>query len=78
MVYQPSWIISCKIYPGRRIVVVLFNLLAGRDKGVHAFPKCVCLKVNVKVRLEFKLVYYDVAIQDVNQYTSLDNLTEYS
>ena len=29
------------------------------DKGVYTFPKGICPKVNVIVRLEFELAYYD-------------------
>ena len=39
------------------------------DKGVHTFPKSISLKVNVIVRLEFELAYYNVADQHVNHYT---------
>ena len=30
---------------------------------VHVFPKGISLKVNVIARLEFELLYYDVAVQ---------------
>ena len=40
------------------------------DKGVHTFPKGTCLKVNVIVWLEFKLTYYDPAVQHFNHYTT--------
>ena len=39
------------------------------DKGVHTFPKGICLKVNVIARLEFELAYYDSAVQRFNHYT---------
>ena len=39
----------------------------GRDKGVHAFPKDISLKLNVIAWLEFKL---DVIVQHVNQYAT--------
>ena len=32
------------------------------DKGVHAFPMGIFPKVNVIVRLEFELAYYDSAV----------------
>ena len=32
------------------------------DKGVHTFPKGICPKVNVIVRLEYELAYYDSAV----------------
>ena len=38
-----------------------------KDKGIHAFPKCICPKVNVIVRLEFELDYYDFAVRRFNQ-----------
>ena len=40
------------------------------DKGVHTFPKGICPKVNVIVRLEYKLAYYDSAVQRFNHYTT--------
>ena len=40
-----------------------------RDKGVHTFPKCISLKVNVIERLEFELVYYDVTVRHFSHYT---------
>ena len=33
------------------------------DKGVHAFPKGIRLKVNIIAQLEFELTPYDVAVQ---------------
>ena len=36
------------------------------DKGVHAFPKSISLKVNIIVQLGFELAYYDVEVQDVS------------
>ena len=38
------------------------------DKGVHAFPECICLKVNVIARLEFGITYYDSAVQRFYNY----------
>ena len=35
---------------------------------VNIFLKCICLKVNAIVRLEFELAYYDVAVQLVSRY----------
>ena len=40
------------------------------DKGVHTFPKGICLKVNIIVWLEFELAYYDSAVQHFNHYTT--------
>ena len=39
------------------------------DRGVHTFPKGVCLKVNIIARLEFKLTYYDSTVPRFNHYT---------
>ena len=50
--------------------VVVFNH-SWEYKEVHAFPKGICLKVIVIVRLEFKLVYYDSAVQPFNNYTTM-------
>ena len=42
--------------------------MAGEDKGVHTFPKSINLKVNIIAGLEFKLAYYDIAVQYINHY----------
>ena len=39
-----------------------------KDKGVHTFPKRICLIVNVIARLEFELAYYNPAAQSFNHY----------
>ena len=39
------------------------------DKGVHTFPKYICLKVIVIARLKFELAYYS-AVQHFNHYTT--------
>ena len=39
------------------------------DKGVHTFPKGICLKVNIIARLEYELAYYDSAVYRFNHYT---------
>ena len=41
-----------------------------KDNGVHAFTIGICLKVNVIVRLEFKLAYFVEAVQHNSQYTT--------
>ena len=41
-----------------------------KDKGVPTFPMGICLKVNVIAQLEFKLTYYDSAVQHFNYYTT--------
>ena len=37
--------------------------------SVHVFPKGIYPKVNVIVRLEFELAYYDSAVECFNHYT---------
>ena len=44
--------------------------ISWEDKGVHAFPKGICPKVNVIVRLEYRLTYYDSAVHCFNHYTT--------
>ena len=38
------------------------------DKGVHAFHKRICMKVNVIAPVEFELAYNDSAVHRFNQY----------
>ena len=38
-------------------------------KRFHSFPKGISQKVNVIARLEFELVYYDIAVQYVSYNT---------
>ena len=38
---------------------------------IHAFLKGISAKVNIIVWLESKLVYYDIATLDVNQYAMM-------
>ncbi len=40
------------------------------DMGSHTFPKGICPKVNVIVRLEFELAYYDSTVHRFNHYTT--------
>ena len=40
------------------------------DKKVHTFLKVICPKVNVIVRLEFELAYYDIEVKDINHYAA--------
>ena len=42
------------------------QLIVRWDKEVHTFPNGISPKVNVMVRLEFELIYYDVTVQQVN------------
>ena len=39
------------------------------DKGVHTFSKDISQKVNIMSRLEFKLTYFEAAVQYFNHYT---------
>ena len=41
-----------------------------KNKGVHSFTKGICPKVNVIVRLEFELAYYDSVVLHFNHYTT--------
>ena len=41
-----------------------------RDKGVHAFPKSISLKVNVIVQLGFELAHFETAVQPFNFYAT--------
>ena len=38
-------------------------------KGVKSFPKAICPKITVIMRLELKLAYCDSAVQLFNHYT---------
>ena len=40
------------------------------DKGVHTFPKGICLKVNEIARLEYELAYYKSVLYRFNHYTT--------
>ena len=48
----------------------MYNLThSWEDKGVHAFPKGICPKVNVIARLEYEQAYYNSSVQHFNHYT---------
>ena len=38
----------------------------GTDKSVPTFLKCINLKVNIIVWLEFEMAYYDVTVQHIS------------
>ena len=38
------------------------------DKGLHTFPKDICLKANVIAQLEYELAYYNSAVHRFNHY----------
>ena len=42
--------------------------MAGENKGVHTFPKGISLKVYGILQLEFKLVYYNIAVLHISHY----------
>ena len=74
MAYKPSQGIKCQSNPCRiTVIVILFNPHLG-DKRIHTFTKVISLKVNVMAELDFKLVYYNVAIQHVSLYVTESNL----
>ena len=56
--------------------MVLSNQKARTIKGVHAFPKGICLKVSVIERLKFELAYYDSAGQCFKRYTTWTPFTK--
>ena len=39
--------------------------------GAYTFLKSIRPKVNATARLEFELVYYDVAVQNINDYAKV-------
>ena len=41
-----------------------------RLREIHIFPKGISTKVSVLARLELELAYYDVAVQNINHYTT--------
>ena len=44
--------------------------IAWRIRGFMPFSRSICPKVNVIVRQEFELAYYDLAVQRFNHYTT--------
>ena len=46
-------------------------------KRVHTFPNGINLKASAIARLEFELVYYDVAVQHMSHYTTITRLFFY-
>ena len=67
MAYQPSQVILCQIHPF--FFCYMDPIILPPAKGIHTFPKGICLKVNVIARLEFELAYYDSAVLSFNHYT---------
>ena len=61
LAYQPSWVSQCQaILIEKQLWYFLTH--SYRDKRVHTFRKGISPKVNVIVRLENEIVFYDVAI----------------
>ena len=52
------------------------GMARGMDKEVHI--KGICLKVNVMVRLEFELVYFDIAVEYVKHSAMGTSQTRFS
>ena len=68
MAYQPSWVINAKAILEEQQWSYLTH--SWEDEGVHTFPKGICPKVNVRVQLEFKLIYHNPAVYCFNHYTT--------
>ena len=69
MVNQPLWVIYAKTILIKE--QQLYNLIhSWEDKGVHTFLKRIKPKINLIVRLEFELAYYDIVVQHVNHYAT--------
>ena len=61
MAYQSSWLFNAKaILLEEQEWYYLTHIWEYR--GFHAFPKDICLKVNVLAQLKFELAYYDSAV----------------
>ena len=63
--YRPS---RLGFHPYRKTEMILFNPIAGGDKGERTFPKGISPKVNVIARLEFELAYFEAAVQRFSHY----------
>ena len=59
------------------MVMVLFFYTSGGYKVVHTIPKSICPKMNTTVQLEFKLAYYDIAVEHVSNYATGTPLTHW-
>ena len=69
MAYEASWLFIAKaILLEKEQWYYLTH--SWEDKGVHAFPKGICLKVNVITGLKFELAYNDPAVHHFNHYTT--------
>ena len=61
MAYQPLEVNNAKAIPLEE-QSWYYLTHSWEDKGVHTFPKGICLKVNIIARLEYELTYYDLTI----------------
>ena len=68
MAYQPFRLFNAKAILIEEQLYYLIH--SWEDKGVHTFPKGICLIVNVIARLEYELAYYDSAAHRFNHYTT--------
>ena len=64
MVYQPL-LFNAKAILGEKLSWSYVNHFK-KDRGVHAFPRSISLKMNIKAQREFK----NVAVQHVTQYAT--------
>ena len=64
----------CRLFNAKAVLLVeqlwYYLTYSWDDRGVHTFPKGICLKVNVLARLEYELAYYDSAVHRFNHYTT--------
>ena len=58
-----------ELFKAKSILLWCYLTHSWEDKGVHAFPKSICPKVNAIAWLVFKLVYFNIAVQLFNHYT---------
>ena len=64
----------CRLFNAKAILIEeqsrYYLTHSWEDKEVHTVHKGICSKVNVIVRLEFELAYYDSAVHRFNHYTT--------
>ena len=84
-IYIYIWLVIVTLFNGISTLFRLFNAKAilleeqlwyylthsWEDKGVHTFPNGICPKVNVIVRLEYELAYYDSAVHHFNHFIEM-------
>ena len=75
MAYQPWRLFNAKAI----LLEQLWYYLTHRweDKGVHAFSKGICPKVNVIAQLELELAYCNSAVRCISHYTTRTPLYMY-